>query len=271
MAYRIALDIGGSTTKIVCIKDGNIAYKDIITAENPLKCFENAIAKLKDGLEIQKSDIDTINITGAGSSFIPDNYMDYKLNVVSEYEATGIGGSFLADTEEAIVVSMGTGTAFYKVSNNNVEHIIGTGVGGGTIKGLGKLLLSSNDVSETDKLALDGNTTNVDLTIGDISNGDMPGLPVDLTASNFGKIKKEHSKNDLAAGMYNMIFQTMGTMMVMASRITGINNIVAVGQVSTLGSCHRVLNDFAQFYGINVIIPENSPYATAIGACIIGA
>lgn len=270
MAYKIGLDIGGSTTKLVCLEDGKIIYKNVIIEDSPAHCFEAALDNLIDNTKLNREDVEIINITGAGSSFIPDDFLGYKLNVVSEYEATGIGGVFLADLDKAIVVSMGTGTAFYKVIDNTVEHVIGTGVGGGTIKGLGCLLLDKNDVSVVDQMGVEGNTTKVDLTIGDISNGDMPGLPMDLTAANFGKIKSGCEKIDVAAGMFNMVFQVMGTMMVLTTKVTGIDDIVAVGQVSTLNSCKKVLDDFVRFYGINIIIPEQSTYATAIGACIIG-
>ncbi|MCQ2532180.1 MAG: hypothetical protein MJ093_05685 [Saccharofermentans sp.] len=270
MNYKVSLDFGGSSTKIVCMNGNEVIYKGIIYSTSKKSAFDRSIESIKQNTKIDLTKVEYINITGAGESFFEDEYNGFRLNHIQEFGATSLGALFLADIDEAIVVSMGTGTAFYKTRKNEVTHIIGTGVGGGSLCGLSKLLFENLPIDEVDKLAMEGEANNVDLTIGDISNGDMPGLPEDLTASNFGKVVGNSEKKDIAAGLFNMVFQTIGTMTVMAIKNTGIQNVVLTGQVSTLNSCMRVLNDFNNFYGTNIIVPDNSTYATAIGACLLG-
>lgn len=270
MSYKVSFDFGGSSTKVVCLFNNDVVHKSIVEANDKEESFVKAVESLKKNTNINIDAIDVINITGAGESFFENEFNGYRLNHIQEFGATCSGALYLADIEEAIVVSMGTGTAFYKATQEGANHIIGTGVGGGTLCGLSTLLFNDNSVDKIDDLAMQGLPKNVDLTIGDISNGDMPGLPVDLTAANFGKTESSSDKCDVAAGLFNMVFQTIGTMTVMAMKNTGIRDVLLTGHVSTLKNCMRVLGEFNNFYGTNIIVPDNSTYATAIGACLLG-
>lgn len=270
MSYKVSLDFGGSSTKAVCMHNNDVVYKSIIDSKDKEESFYKAIELIKKEINIDAKFVDVINVTGAGESFFENEFNGYKLNHIQEFGATSSGALYLANLQEAIVVSMGTGTAFYKATADSATHIIGTGVGGGSLYGLSTLLFDGMSVDEADRLAMQGILKNVDLTIGDISNGDMPGLPVDLTAANFGKTRISSDKCDIAAGLFNMVFQTIGTMTVLAMNNTGIKDIILTGHVSTLNNCMRVLGDFNKFYGTNIIVPENSTFATAIGACLLG-
>ena len=53
---------------------------------------------------------------------------------VEEFTAVGVGGLALSGVEKAVVVSMGTGTAFvWAQRGGEVRHLCGSGVGGGTL------------------------------------------------------------------------------------------------------------------------------------------
>ena len=86
-----------------------------------------------------------------------------------------------------MVVSMGTGTSFVGVKDGIPVHLGGIGIGGGTIIGLSKLMLNTNDIDKIQELASGGKVGNIDLRIGDISKNPLPGLDLEITASNFGK------------------------------------------------------------------------------------
>ena len=60
----------------------------------------------------------------------------YTYRKVDEFHAIGKGGLFLTGLTRAIIVSMGTGTAFIIADQNGEKHIGGTGIGGGTLLGL---------------------------------------------------------------------------------------------------------------------------------------
>lgn len=260
----IGIDLGSSSTKIACISEGNLVIKDVITKASDNSTVDDVLELLKDKYNVSSGNISKLVLTGAGSYKYKNSY-----NVVSEYEATGRGALYLSNLKEGIVVSMGTGTAFYD-AGDVVTHVIGTGLGGGTICGLGKSTINISDALILNEMASNGDTKCVDLTIGDIAGEDMPGLPTDITAANFAKIKDSQREEDIVAGIFNMVCQSIGTLSVTVSRLTGKKDVVFVGRTSTLSGFQRVISNFETFYGIKVIIPEDSGYATAIGSCLIG-
>ena len=88
-----------------------------------------------------------------------------------------------------IVVSMGTGTSLVQCDKEGIRHIGGIGIGGGTLQGLARVMLKTDDIKQISLLAAEGDISNVNVLIGDISPHALPGLPKSATASLFGKTK----------------------------------------------------------------------------------
>lgn len=270
MGFTVGLDIGGSTTKIVAMEGSEIFYKAIIKADDPVTSAFGALGKLINDKNISVKDIDHINMTGVGSAFSERNILGIPTFEISEFIATGLGGLYLSKLDDAVVVSMGTGTAYLHATNTSIKHIIGSGVGGGTIVGLGNSMIGYSDALKLSEVATEGDINKVDLTIGDISNAEIPGLPMSTTASNFGKAAEDLTKEDKIAGLFNLVYQSIGTMSVLSSRIAGVTDIVFTGQLSVMKECSSIMHGFSELYKVNMLIPENSEYATAIGACLAG-
>ncbi len=270
MGVVVGLDIGGSTTKIVGLHGDDIFYKSIIKADNPVTSAFGALGKLINDNDLSLREIDRINMTGVGSQFSEQNMLGIPTYEIKEFIASGLGGLYLSGLDEAVVVSMGTGTAYLYATNNSVHHIIGSGVGGGTIVGLGNSMVGYSDALKLSEVATLGDISKVDLTIGDISNAEIPGLPMSTTASNFGKAADDLEKEDKVAGLFNMVYQSIGTMSVLSSKVVNVKDIVFTGQLSVLKECRFTMKAFSDLYNVNMVIPDNSEYATAIGACLAG-
>lgn len=270
MQINVGLDVGGSTTKIVGMDNGRLIYKSITSAGDPVTSAYGALGKLINDLKISVSDILRIHITGVGSGFTDAPMLGIETVTVSEFPATGLGGLFLAGLDKAVVVSMGTGTAYVKAEYPNVTHIIGSGIGGGTIVGLCNSMTGIDNPEKLSDLATNGDINKVDLTIGDISNADIPGLGKHVTASNFGKAADDLTGEDKIAGVFNLVYQSVGTMAVLASRSVGINDVVFTGQLTTFKECRNSFKLFEELYDTNFIIPEDAEFATAIGAVLAG-
>ncbi len=270
MRLNVGLDVGGSTTKIVGMEDGKIVYKSITTAGDPVTSAYGALGKLINDLKIPVTEIARIHITGVGSGFTATPMLGIETVVVSEFPATGLGGLYLAKLERAVVVSMGTGTAYVKAEYPNVSHIIGSGVGGGTIVGLCNSMTGIDNPEKLSDLATSGDINKVDLTIGDISHAEIPGLGKHVTASNFGKAADDLTGEDKIIGIFNLVYQSIGTMAVLASRSVGINDVVFTGQLTTFKECRNSFKLFDELYDTNFIIPEDAEFATAIGAILAG-
>lgn len=268
MKIKVGLDIGGSTTKIVGMKDGKIIAREIVRAADPVTSAFGAVGKLINDHSISVNDIEQINITGVGSGYPQAPIFGIKTVVVEEFKATGLGGLYLSGLEHAVVVSMGTGTAYLEANKNNVRHIIGSGVGGGTLVGLGMALTGTSDAVKLSDMATSGDILKCDLTIGDITKNGVTGLPMNVTASNFGKAADDLSREDKMAGVFNLVYQAVGTVAVMASRQCNLKDIVFTGQLTDLKECQQYLLPFEDLYGVNMIIPEDAVFATALGSCL---
>ena len=266
----IGIDIGGSTTKIVGYDGEKIVSPLMVKASDPKTSAYGAFGKflLENGLEL--SDIEKIMVTGVGYSFLPETIYQIETHKVDEITSIGMGGRFLSGLDRAAVVSMGTGTAVIGVDENGIRHIGGTGLGGGTVIGVCDKLIGVRDINHIVDLAEQGNLRQVDLTIGDISSTDVSNMTDAITASNFGKVSDLASHADLAMGVLNMVFQTIGIVSALAGRSCGLDRIVLTGNLSKVRLAPKVFSDVETLYNVRFLIPENADFATAIGAAISG-
>ncbi|MBQ8912341.1 MAG: pantothenate kinase, partial [Clostridia bacterium] len=218
------------------------------------------------------SDIDRIMVTGAGAAFIGEELYGRPCFHVSEFESLGRGGLYLSRLDEAIVVSMGTGTALvYAVKDRPYEYLGGTGVGGGTLIGLSGELLGMENLEHVSALAKDGDLSKIDLRVSDLTGQkDQFGLPMNMTAANFGKISDIADKSDKALGLFNMVFETVGMLAVFAARSKGVKDIVLTGRLSTLEPALPVFEGLNRMFGVNFSIPVHSQFGTVIGAALAG-
>jgi type II pantothenate kinase len=93
---------------------------------------------------------------------------------------------------------------------------------------------------------------------------------MNATAANFGKALDAVKKEDVSAGVFNLVYQSIGTMSVLASRCCGVNDIVYTGQLTSFKQCRDYLMPFKDLYNANFIIPEDAVFATAVGSCLAG-
>lgn len=270
MKTVIGIDIGGSTTKIVAASGGKINFPEFVRAGDPLTALYGAFGKFTVENSIKLSDIEKVYLTGVGASYLKEPIYGLPCEKVAEFDCLGRGGLFLSGLDRAIIVSMGTGTALVcaRRDGENVvtSYLGGTGIGGGTLMGLSKKLLSMNSPESIIELAKHGDLDKVDLKIKDISTKDAISLHPDLTAANFGKISDSASDADIALGIINMIFETTVMLCVFAARKENIRDVVVTGNLATIPEAKPILSDLGEKFDLNFIIPENALFATAVGA-----
>jgi type II pantothenate kinase len=163
---------------------------------------------------------------------------------------------------------MGTGTSIVYADLEGTRHIIGSGVGGGTLLGLADRMLQVRDFASISEMADLGSLENVDLTIGDISKEAIGDLTASTTASNFGKVNDKAKANDLALGIVNLVFQSVGTASVLSARLAGVDKVVFTGNMLRVPQGRDTLRTFSTLYNIEMIVPERAEFATAIGAAL---
>lgn len=270
MGVIIGIDVGGSTTKIVGFhRNGSLISPIFVKANDPITSIYGAFGKFTDTNNIELADIDKIMVTGVGSSYITKPLYGLPCCHVSEFECIGLGGLYLSGLEKAIVVSMGTGTAIVKAEKNLLpEYLGGTGVGGGTLCGLARQMLGVNNIENIVELASEGDLSHIDLRVCDITRKDIKEMSSDLTAANFGNLNDLASKGDLALGLLNMIFESVAMLALFASRQKDIRNIVMIGNMTTVPQAKPIFNTMNRNFEAQYIVPENSQFATVIGAAL---
>lgn len=268
MGIIIGIDVGISTTKIVGLRDGKVLSPTRITAADPVTSLYGAFGKYLYDNDVSLSDIEQVMLTGVGSAYIDSRVYGLPTDKTEEFRADGLGARFESKVDRAIVVSMGTGTSFVRCDGDKIEHIGGTGIGGGTLQGLSRLLLSTSDIRQVLALAMRGNLSNVNLLIGDISRKPLPGLPMEATASLFGKVASNASQEDIAQGLIFMVLQSIGSAAVLSSAGSDIRDFVLIGNLTLLPQCKEVYPAMEKLYGVRYHIPKYSEFCTAIGAAL---
>ena len=274
MSVIVGIDVGGSTTKIVgfCQETGRLLPPQFVRATDPVTSVYGAFGKFTSENKLALPDVKKILVTGVGASYIDSNIYSLPCTYVREFDSIGLGGLYTSNLDSAIVVSMGTGTALvYAEKGKTPTYLGGTGVGGGTMTGLAKKLLNIEMIEHLEDLADQGDLSNIDLRVGDITDPRRNiGMAPDITAANFGRISDLASKADVARGIINMVFETIAMVAMFAARSYQCRDIVLTGQLSNIRYAREIFPRLSDMFNINFIIPENSHFATVIGTALSG-
>lgn len=268
MDIILGIDVGGSTTKVVGLDvHGNPLSMLRVRAEDQVTSLFGALGNYLSSNDLSLQDVRRVVLTGVGASYVDGDIYGLPTCRVDEFSASGMGALALSGQKRAVVATMGTGTAFLLAERNvGVQHLCGSGIGGGTLGGLCHKLVGMERFGQIKKLALGGDLAQVDLTIRDITRNPAATLDPTLTAANFGNLAEDATCADLAAGAVNLVLQAIGTMTVLACRCCATSTVVLTGSMTTLDQVQPNFEKFEELYGIHYIVPDNATFATAIGA-----
>ena len=264
----LGIDVGISTTKIVGIRKGEIIAPIRITAVDPITSLYGAFGKYLHDNDIRLEDVERVMLTGVGAGYVKNDVLGVPTGKTEEFLADGLGARFESGLNRAIVVSMGTGTSFVRCEGNQMQHIGGIGIGGGTLQGLSRILLNTSDIKHVASLAMQGDISHIHLLIGDISPQALPGLPMNATASLFARAQSNAAQEDIAAGIIAMVLQTRGSASVLAAQDSGCRDMVLIGNLSQLPQCKEIFPALEKLYKVRFHIPKYSQFCTAIGAAL---
>lgn len=268
MKISIGIDVGISTTKIVGIREGKVIKPLRIKATDPVTSLYGAFGKYLYDNRIDLSEVERVMLTGVGAHYIDKPVYGLLTAKADEFLADGLGAQFESKLQRMIVVSMGTGTSLVLCDGNEVRHIGGIGIGGGTLSGLSRLLLQTDNINEIIALANKGDISRINLQIKDISTSPLPGLPMDATASLFANAQANASREDIALGLIGLVLQSIGSATILSSLNSDIRDFVLIGNLSLLPQCELLFPVMEKIYDVRFIIPKNSEYCTAIGAAL---
>jgi type II pantothenate kinase len=265
----VGIDIGGSTTQGVLVRNGKISGFVSIHSNDAMASAAGCLGKLLTESKTGIHKVKAVAATGGGSKSLGKALLGIPVRKVDEIKAIGLGGLMLTGKKRCFVVSIGTGTAMVAVNDGgrSIKHVGGTGVGGGTLKGLYRLLLNKDDINNLEVLALKGDLKNIDLTVRDIVGRGIGKLSPSATAANFGKLSDHATPHDIALGLINMVGEVVGSLATFAAMNHGLEkDIVFIGKVTRNKTLMKRVQETAKTFGGKVVIPSHAEFATAIGA-----
>ncbi len=152
-------------------------------------------------------------------------------------------------------------------SQLSVQHIGGTGIGGGTFLGLCKEILGETDILKLKEMFKKGDIKKVDLSVGEIVGSSIGIVSQDNTASNLGKLVRniDFSKADLAVGIVNLVAQAIATNIIFATKAYMVKEVILVGKLILMEEILDAIRKLLKEHEIEVYVPKNASHAIAIG------
>jgi type II pantothenate kinase len=270
-----AIDFGISNTDIVWTDGQSIGRR--VQPHDGIPSVDS-VRQLLSATGLEWARLQGLAVTGGQHRVLPSTIDGVPVRGVGELESIGRGGQALVGLSgpgletPILVVSAGSGTAIVAAQGNVYRHVTGTGVGGGTMVGLARLLLSTTDPHEIDRLSLAGDANGADLSLADVVTGPIGRLPPDATAVNFGRVARLAAlpnRHDLAAALVTMVGQVIGTLAVVAARGQQMERVVVIGHLIDMKSMRRAISRVGEFYGLPFELPEEAGHATALGALLV--
>lgn len=273
--YTLVFDFGSTNFKYLVLniaeneKEANI---EIIGKGRSIATdFAIFIYEIIKKYNIDIKNIEKILATGTGSSYLEDRFEEIEIIKIDEFNAIAYGGIVLSKLEKGNIVSIGTGTTIVYSDLEKVERIGGTGLGGGTLVGLGSAILSNVECGDKEvtnsktliDMAKNGDKSNVDLMIGDISKNNIGNMTSDITAANFAATQKKANKNDYIAALLNMILENI---MLIIKSINNKQPSVFIGTMVADNYVKDCIKKIAEYTKNEVVFVEDAEYAIVIGA-----
>ena len=207
-------------------------------------------------------------LTGVGAAYIDEHIYGLPTSKSEEFIADGLGAKYESKLDRMIVVSMGTGTSLVKCDGENIKHIGGIGIGGGTLAGLSRIMLKTDDIKQITNLAKDGDVSKINLLIKDISAKPLPWTSYECRGVTLQQCQdqcfsRRHRKGPYLDGAamhrfcHYSVFARIGHQRFRTHR-----------QPVAFALVREVYPAMEKVYGVRFHVPKYSEFCTAIGAAL---
>ncbi len=278
--FKSLFQVDGSRRPVACGIEAGITLVKIAMrdAAGSLRCFFVRYPELRAVLgSLKKLQLRSIGVTGRGSLTIKGS-MDRSICKINEFVACGAGARYLLksmhkdDTRPFILVDVGTGTSVLAVNGSMVTRLGGTALGGGTLMGLGRIIVRRNlNYSDMSDIAKGGTRAKVDLRVCDVyENGEIC-IASDFTAANFGKVAlggiEASNEADWMMGLIGLIGENIALLSCSLADNAHCTDLCFGGAtLRSIPALTEVLTDSVNALGKRATILPHCEYLGALGA-----
>ncbi len=216
-----------------------------------------------------------IAATGGAAAALGPSFAGVPVERVEEFAAWAEGASWVAAAagielpSSYLLVSLGTGTSVLAVRDGEVERLGGSALGGGTLLGLGRLLVEAPGFEEIARLARTGDRRKVDLLVGDIYREGGIALPAELNAASFGKLAST-AHEDVAHALTGLIGENVALIAAALARSAGIDAIVYCGSTLDLNpALEEIIGRTTTAFGARPLFLPGGAFCGAVGAAVL--
>lgn len=258
---------------------GSVKFSDMLKANFSLHKFDEITSLIKGLFMTQKQSLYYLENHTLKELLINIKQDDYEIMSLNNRQIPFSKNLKLP----YLVVNIGSGVSIVKVNSvTSFERIGGTMCGGGTLIGLAKLLIGTDNFHEILDLAKKGDHRKLDLLVSDIYGRKMSDkdednlLEKDVLASSFGKVYQilnndsNHIflKEDIAQSLLILICFQIAQLGYLYSKLNGIEEIVYLGTFSKSGEYSIDLLDYGtRFWNSNIkcYFSNNGGFLGSIG------
>jgi len=248
------IDMGSKTIKIVIVKDNKVVARSILpTGFEPVESAQKGLEEAIKHAGISRNDIKKIYATGAGRKTIP--FADHN---VTEVTADAKGMNYLMPSARTVI-------------DIGAEEARGISVDAG-----GKVV----DFAKNDKCAagagafVESMSRALEVTVPvmiEISHKSTKEAPINATCAVFAEsevvslIHTKIDKADIAHAVHDAIASRVSSMV---RRIPIEPDVVLIGGVAKNSA---IVEAMKKHLGVDVKVPQNPEYVSALGAALLAA
>lgn len=265
-SVTVGIDAGATLTKLVR-RDGETTVARLPSAD--LDAVRAQIAAWAPA---------RVGLTGGGATRLAAALDGVALQHTGEFDAWAAGAALAAAAEGVtlpsrhLLASLGTGTSVLQLGDGPVRRAGGTALGGGTVLGLGRLLLGESDFTAIAALAAAGDRRSVDLLVGDVYQDTASPLLRELTAASFAKVGTTPRREDLAHALMGLVGENVALVCGGLARGAGVETIVFGG--STLDgnpALASIVATITTLFGHRAVLLRDGAFCGALGAAALAA
>ena len=259
----LGIDFGITNCDIAIKSTNSLSYESIKSEKNIHLSLNNILKGFLDDVVVKK-----ISVTGGKHLDLPDSFDGIKIIKKNEIDCIGAGSKSLSKLDsDFLVLSCGSGTACVAYKNETTTHLGGSGLGGGTIRGLCKLSAQVDDPEEINELSIVGSQIG-DYTLKDVISGPIGNLPEDSIAVHLGNLDMMNKleKEDVCRSIIYLVATNIARLAATTALAANLKKIVVVGRSPNFILFKEILTKWIEYAGLEVTFPKKGEFATALGA-----